>query len=171
MPATYDKIQTTTLSSSQTSLTFSSISQNYTDLVLVSSVVGDRSANADSLAIRFNGDSSSIYAYIYAIGETSSGPASNKATSQTNIWIGNFISNSVANPSATITNIQNYSNTSTNKTILTRNNAIASAYNIVGMIVGNWASTAAITSITVRSETGNNFLSGSTFTLYGIKAA
>lgn len=172
MPLTYEPINTTTISSSVTNITFSSIPGTYTDLVLVASVFGSRAANADSLAIRFNNDSGSSYSYTYIIGESSAGAASARASNQTNIWVGNFTSNSVAQPGVIIVQVQNYSNTTTNKTILSRQNAIAGGtYNITGANVGLWRSTAAINSVTVRSETGSNFSSGSTFTLYGIKAA
>jgi hypothetical protein len=172
MPGTYEPINTTTLSSSATDFTFSAIPSTYTDLILVTSVFGSRAANVDSLAIRFNGDTASNYSYTYLIGESSAGTISSRASNQTNIWVGNFTSNSVTQPSVIIVQIQNYSNTATNKTILSRQNAIAGGtYSIAGANVGLWRSTSAINSVTIRSETGSNFSSGSTFTLYGIKAA
>ena len=172
MPVTYKPINTTTLGSSATDITFSSIPSTYTDLILVTSVFGSRAANVDSLAIRLNGDTASNYSYTYAIYESSAGTISGRASNQTNIWVGNFSSNSVTQPGPIIIQIQNYSNATTNKTILSRQNVIAGgSYDITGANVGLWRSTAAINSITVRSETGSNFSSGSTFTLYGIKAA
>jgi len=172
MPMTYEPIATTTLSSAQGSVTFSSISGNYTDLVLITVTTGDRASNVDSLAIRFNSDTGSNYSYTYMAGEVNTGAISGRASNQTNIWCGNFTSNNIDNPSSVIIQIQNYSNTTTNKTTLSRGNPMAGGgYTAVNANVGLWRNTAAITSVTVRSETGNNFKSGSTFTLYGIKAA
>ena len=66
-----------------------------------------------------------------------------------------------------IVQIQNYSNTTTNKTYLARaNNAAVSTDTNVGL----WRSTAAISTIDIYSLVGN-FAIGSTFTLYGIAAA
>jgi hypothetical protein len=65
----------------------------------------------------------------------------------------------------------NYSNATTYKTWLSRNNR-ASASNAPGTeaLVGLWRSTSAITELVI-GLTGGNFDTGSTFTLYGIKAA
>ncbi len=61
---------------------------------------------------------------------------------------------------------QNYSNTTTYKTVLSRcSNPTGGTLAVAGL----WRSTAAITSITL-TPTAGNWLSGSTFTLYGIKA-
>jgi hypothetical protein len=68
-----------------------------------------------------------------------------------------------------IINIQNYSNTTTYKTALLRSNLATGTYPGVDAFVGLWRSTSAITSITILPAS-NNLLSGSTFTLYGIKA-
>jgi hypothetical protein len=62
----------------------------------------------------------------------------------------------------------NYANTTTYKTVLTRANAAASG---VDASVGLWGSTAAITSITFDLPLVRTISTGSTFTLYGIKAA
>jgi hypothetical protein len=68
--------------------------------------------------------------------------------------------------SVSILNFQNYSNSTTYKSVLTRvnNSGFTMAW------VNLWRSTAAITSITIYPYSGT-FSSGSTFTLYGISAA
>ena len=52
MTATYEKIATTTLGSSQASVTFSSISGSYTDLVLISD--STVASGSDGVRLRFN---------------------------------------------------------------------------------------------------------------------
>ena len=61
----------------------------------------------------------------------------------------------------------NYANTTTYKTILGRWGS--SANNQTRISVGLWRSTAAITSFTITPSLG--IAAGSSFTLYGIKAA
>jgi hypothetical protein len=58
MAKTYEPIATTTLSSAQSSVTFSSISGSYTDLVLVSNVSG--SGGNANLRVTLNSDTGSI---------------------------------------------------------------------------------------------------------------
>jgi hypothetical protein len=67
----------------------------------------------------------------------------------------------------------NYSNTTTFKTILSAGaNAANEVIRHVFLFRGvGGSSTAAITSIKIISESPNTFATGSTFTLYGIKAA
>jgi hypothetical protein len=62
----------------------------------------------------------------------------------------------------------NYSNTTTYKTIISRGDNPGF---LVIALANLWRSTSAINIITMVSETGNNFVTGSTFTLYGITAA
>jgi hypothetical protein len=73
-----------------------------------------------------------------------------------------------ASGSNSIIDIMNYSNTTTYKTALHRFN---DANAIVFAIVGLWRNTAAINQVRVFSTNAVNFAVGSTFTLYGIKAA
>jgi hypothetical protein len=160
--ATYTQIATTTLSSAQSSVTFSSISGSYTDLVLVTN--GKMSAgSAVNNKITFNSDTGTNYSRTYVYGDGSSA-LSGRDSSQDNLG---FIYWSSTNPSTTIIQIQNYSNTTTYKTALARTSesGVAAAY------VGLWRSTSAITSITITRGSTNDFASGSTFSLYGITAA
>jgi hypothetical protein len=159
MPATYEPISTQTLGSAQASVTLSSISATYTDLVLV---VQGTSTVDEPILMRLNGDTGSNYSWTQLGGDSGSA-FSSRATSQTSIRIG-FGSTAQGNH---IAQIMNYSNATTYKTNLSRSNKGAAD---VRAIVGLWANTSAVTSITVIQNAGD-FSSGCTFTLYGIKAA
>ena len=63
----------------------------------------------------------------------------------------------------------NYSNTTTYKTALSRGMDTTNGY--VQAHVGTWRNTAAITSVTVLANSGSTLASGCTFTLYGIASA
>ena len=70
----------------------------------------------------------------------------------------------------TLIHLQNYANTSVNKTVIFRaNNATTTGFPGVTAAVGLWRSTVAISSFALTTAS-TTFLSGSTFTLYGIKA-
>ena len=67
MPKTYEPIATTSLPSGGASITFSSIPQTYTDLVLTTSGLA-QTGGGGSIALKFNNDtlaSSTNYSYIY----------------------------------------------------------------------------------------------------------
>jgi hypothetical protein len=66
-----------------------------------------------------------------------------------------------------ITHFQNYSNTTTYKTVISRGSAET---NITIGYANLWRNTAAISSLVLAAPT-DTFTSGSTFTLYGITAA
>lgn len=165
MPAgsTYSTVATQTLGSAQTAVTFSSISSAYTDLILVC----NGSANVGSnLTVRVgNGsvDTGSNYSSTYLVGDGSvafSGAQSNQTASLMGaVYTGQGIN---------IINFQNYANTTTNKTFLSR---LSFAANAAASYVGLWRSTAAINIITLSLGGTNTFSTGSTFTLYGITAA
>lgn len=171
MPAglTYDCIATTTLSSAQATITFSSISGSYTDLVLVCSARSATSATSDSYLLTFNSDTSSLYSRTRILGNGSTA-SSAKRTGAPNIDFEGLAGNtSAANTFMNaIVQLQNYSNTTTNKTVLIRGN---DANSYVTVAAGLYRSNSAITSITLNTSSTANFSSGSTFTLYGIKAA
>lgn len=160
MAVTYTPITTTTLTSAASTVTFSSISGTYTDLRIVYATTA--SGDAGNF-LRFNSDGSSNYSRTGLYGNGSSA-GSNIDTSATGIY-GPFTMSS-AITSNTI-DIMNYSNATTYKTCLVRAGA---ANNSTLVSAGLWRSTSAITSISITCD-GANFVAGSTFTLYGIKAA
>ena len=162
MPAgsTYTPIATTTLGSAASSVTFSSITGTYTDLILFCNIAN--TVSQSDVKINVNGDTSTNYSFTQLFGTGSSAGSNRSANIGYGVagYIGTAQSNSV-------THFQNYSNTNTNKTMLTRYNDPA---NLVVAAVSLWRSTAAINQIVISYNT-NNFTTGSTFTLYGIAAA
>jgi hypothetical protein len=163
MPATYEPIATTTLGSAAASYTFSSIPATYTDLVLVSNFGLATAGNV--LDIRFNSDTGNNYSYTILDGNGTVAE-SVRGSNQSFIPLDYTAATNNLN-SVSICNIQNYSNTTTNKTSVIRHSNASSG---TDAIVGLWRNTAAISTIVVFASAGN-IIAGSTFTLYGIKSA
>jgi hypothetical protein len=163
--STYTPIATTTLGSAASSVTFGSISGSYTDLILIQNPSGT-TTNGQDVALRFNSDSSTNYSRRVLFGNGSSAGSTNSTNANyAYLTYSGYPSGSV--PMNFISHIQNYSNTTTYKTLLTRSNNAS-----IGLdaIVSLWRSTSAITQIDIYCVTGT-FGVGSTFTLYGIAAA
>lgn len=157
---TYEAIATQTLGSAVSSVTFSSIPSTYTDLIIIDN--SKVSSGDTELRLRFNGDTSGNYSgtWLYGDANLAYGSGSNNLTSA-------YISRSATGFGQGVTNIQNYSNTTTYKTVLSR----GSSNNYVFAWVDVWRSTAAISSLTISTDGSSNFTVGSNFSLYGIKAA
>lgn len=161
MTATYDCIATTTLSTATASVTFSSISGSYTDLVLVMNILPLN--DNDNLGLRFNSDSATNYSLTQVTGNGSSA-ASNRNTSTNRLQAGAIYNASITTH---LFHLMNYSNSTTYKSMLYRyGNA---SYTTVGG-VGLWRSTSAITDIEIVVNGGSNLSASSTFSLFGIKA-
>lgn len=161
MALTYDPIATTTLGSAASSLNFTSISSNYTDLIVV---ISTKSTTDSYVKTTYNNDTNSNYSWTKLIG-TGSSALSNRGSNQTS-WQ-SFYTYNGESFNTVIFNLMNYSNTTTYKTVLMREN---SAGFEVDAFVNLWRSTAAITSIKFEKVSGN-FDSGTTATLYGVKAS
>ena len=170
MPAgsTYTPIATTTLGSNQTSVTFSTLG-SYTDLVLIINAGSDTVDNFVSL--EFNSDTTiNNYSWTDLVGNGTSA-TSHRATSTG--YIAPYVGIGTSIDTNIVCNIQNYGNSTTYKTCITRANRATSTGTYYGAnaTVTLWKNTAAITSIKVKSSSTYNFITGSTFTLYGIASA
>jgi hypothetical protein len=162
MPVTYESIATTTLGTTVSDVTFSAIPATYTDLILV--INGGFSA-LDQLNLQLNSDTTTNYSWTYLRGDGSSATSS-RGSSQSEIILGNL---TTGIDSVNITQFQNYANATTFKTVLNRSNYASGR---VQATVGLWRkSPEAITTIKVYKNSAGTFNVGSTFTLYGIKAA
>jgi hypothetical protein len=166
---TYEAIATQTLGSAAASVTFSSISGAYTDLVFV---VNAAQQNSQPIYLRVNGLTTAIYSntYLYGNGTTA---ASGRYSAAALGGAGFNLDNINGSPFPTdfsgqaTYHFMNYSNTTTYKTILMRHGTAAG---FVTADIGLIQTTNAISSINIYPYTGN-LNTGSTFSLYGIKAA
>jgi len=145
-----------TLSSSQATVTFSSIPGTYRDLRLVISGPGTAGGSVTQL-IRFNGDSGNASTVrMYGDGSTAA------SGTDTLMLIGNIYASVLF---STTVDIMDYSATDKHKNVLARN-SMGAAITIAD--ASRWASTAAITSVTVLPNSGNSYAAGCTFALFGV---
>jgi hypothetical protein len=156
--STYTPIATQTLGSAAASVTFSSIPQGYTDLIIVQS---SQTSAGGYTRITFNSDTGSNYSntQVYGTGAT----AGTSRTSSLSYMQTGY--NTASVQVGHIYQIMNYSNSTTYKTALTRWNDTSDT---VGASVGLWRSTSAINSITLTQGSGN-YNTGTTFSIYGIQ--
>jgi hypothetical protein len=162
MPKTYDVIASTTLSSNQSSVTFSSLG-SYTDLVIIGT--WRFASTGNDLGIRFNGDTTNgNYPVQQIVAESGNAVANN--SNGTNL---RAVNNGVTNFDYSFElNIIDYRNTSQYKPVITR----FSGNNTVGLFAGCWLSNSAITQIDlVKSDGTGTIASGSVFTLIGVLKA
>ena len=163
--ATYEPIATTTFASAATSYTFSSIPNTYTDLVVIG--VLQASGGSTNLRMQYNGDTATNYSNTVLYGDGTSA-ASTRITSQAQLSV-DYQSNELTTTFNMVKiDIFSYAGSTYKTALSSGNNAATSG---VDAIVGLWRSTAAITSIKLFSANANPFAVGTTFTLYGIKAA
>ena len=159
---TYVALRTTTVGTAVSSVVFDLTGiTGYTDLVLVSSNI-TTSSGAGFAAMQFNGDTGSNYGNTYMTG-TGSTASSGRATGSVIYFIGDT---DTTNATMAVTHINNYSNTTTYKPVISR---CGYASSTTQLITSSWIGTpAAITSITLTCNA--NFNTGCTFSLYGIAA-
>jgi hypothetical protein len=162
MPQTYEPIATATISSATNLVTFSSIPQTYTDLIIVATYAG----TSTGINIYPNGDAGSNKSATVLRGN---GTSAESLRGSSIAWRDYWSTTTNATGEFTVSTLQfnSYSNSTTYKTLLVRR-SVSSAY--VETIINMWQSTAAITQLQLYSANGN-YTIGSTFTLYGIKAA
>jgi hypothetical protein len=170
MPAgvsAYTALANGTISTTTTSITFSSISQSYRDLVIVMNVGGDNAGYTPG--IRFNGDTAANYNMLTMAGD---GSNASSALSSNNTfamigWTGSI--GTTASGTTIVTAIMDYATTDKHKSFLTRS---SNAGIIVDAFVNKWASTSAINTILIKANGigSGNWAIGSTFALYGVSA-
>jgi len=158
---TYELLDSTTLASAASSVSFTSIDQSYGDLVLV---VEAESTQATP-KLRFNSDSGSNYSYVDMQGISSGNTNSSSGTLD---YLRIQVANIKAAPSLFIVQIMDYSATDKHKSSLSRTSADETDATRVGAVAGRWANTSAITSLAIEASVAQTFDTGSSFYLYGI---
>lgn len=165
MPATYEPIATTTVSSTPTTtVTFTSIPATFTDIILVG-VYKRTSGGATTPRITFN-SSSSGYSETLLYGDGTSA-VSSRTTSATYLTGGTAADGIWSYMSMSIFSYAG----STYKTSLYEASTDANGSGRASRMVGLWQNTSAITSVSILSSSGTGWDIGTTWTLYGIKSA
>jgi hypothetical protein len=178
MPAgsTYTPIATQTLGSAAASVTFSSIPSTYTDLILIANY-GDTETSTDTRCLIQVGNGSVDTGSNYSTtATTGDGTSATSTRNSSRTFFDNYTGGSRNTSGYFAINIYqflNYSNTTTNKTVLYRQNTTdPTIFTGTSAVVGLWRSTSAINIIKILPRTGGiNILTGASFTLYGIAAA
>jgi hypothetical protein len=182
MPAgsTYSTIATHTITGgTATSYTFTSIPQTYTDLILIASFAGNYPSNDRSQLVIQVGNGSVDTGTNYSVTSmTGNGTTATSGRSTSANWFSlatfPLVPSSSLQKNDLIVHFQNYSNTTTNKTVLGRATQMNSDNNTPATVaeVGLWRSTSAINTIRIKDLSDlYYFYPGSIFTLYGIAAA
>ena len=167
MANTYVALAKSVITTNTATVTFSSIPQTYTDLIIVISARCNGGVVGSWYTMRFNGQTTN-YSNRYLLGN---GATATSASSTNYIMANQVIPGTVATAS-TFSNVEIYLPSYTNsqfKTISTtamgENNA-TTAYIYAGAALSS--NTAATSSIEIDCD-GYSFVSGSRFDLYGIK--
>lgn len=166
MPNTLIPIQTVTVGSGgSSSIDFTNIPQNYTDLCLKYSLRSTRSAAVEDIIFDINGstsnfsvrrlisDASTVTSATYSSGMFAFATAANNTA-------GTFGNGELYIPNYASANYKSISSDS-----ITENNATA-AY--MFMAAALWSQTATINRITIRSDSASTIVQNSTATLYGV---
>jgi len=168
----YDLLETTTLGSSASSVTFTGLGSysDYAHLQIRAITKGSHTSFDETAFFRLNGDSGSNYA-AHRLQGSGSTVFSNGYASQSSGRFGILSGSNGGNLgwSSTIFDLLDFSETSKYKTTRSLTGMKDSA-SIILMNSSLWLDTAAVTSLQVLPTSGN-YLSGSRFSLYGIKGA
>jgi hypothetical protein len=169
----FDLLETQVLGSATASVTFSSLgtyASTYQHLQLRAVVRTSRATTSDVIQLRFNSDSGNNYAQhgLYGngsiVGSYAGVPRSSAFAMESSA------NNTTANVfGAAVIDILDPFETSKNTTFKTIYGL--TSYNVISLASSLWNNTAAITTMTFTSDGGANFVSGTRFSLYGIKAA
>jgi hypothetical protein len=155
MPSsTYVPLASVTLGSSVSSVTFSSIPNTYGDLIII---YNGTVSTGNDFYLTLNGDTTNTnYNYV----RMAAAPSLDSQVGATR-----EIGFARTGPTSIIFQIMDYSATNKHKITLSRTNGPA---DVLGAYGSRWANTEAVTSVGFSIQGGFNFLTGSTFSLYGI---
>lgn len=162
----FHHLETVRLSGTTASVTFSNLQEYHDYQHLQIRVVArtDRSATNDNVILRFNDDSGTNYSTHNlrgSGGSVTSGAGANDTKIICRAVGGN------GDFGATVIDILDPFETTKNTSVRSLGGY---ATDIVELGSGSWRNTGAVTSILLDQDVGSNFLAGSRFSLYGLKA-
>lgn len=158
----YIPLATITLTGSDSEVVFSNIPATFKDLVLVSEM--KTASSTASAYLRLNGATSG-YSTVLMRGNGSDTVASTAGGVTDRLFAAYSTEPTTSTATNSIVHIMDYAATDKHKTILQRSNNSADA---TEAIAGRYASTSAITSVSVGMDSSLSFAAGSTFNLFGV---
>jgi len=169
MPAgtTYEAVATTTLTSTTATITFTSISNAYTDLIFVGKLAG--SSGGNDLRLYFNSNSSGNYSSMLLYGNAGSATSFSYASiaAYDQLFVDYYgAPQGTLGENISVIHVQNYTS-SRYKNVIFR----TGTREATNLGTGTWRNTSAITAITFEIGIPQTFVVNSTITMYGIKAA
>jgi hypothetical protein len=160
----YDSIATTTLSTTASSITFSSIPATYKHLQL--RLMCRNSTILSSISMQFNSDTGANYARHRLSGDGATATAA-AATSATFMGLGDQPT-TASTFYTSVVDILDYANTNKAKTVRLLYGYDLNGSGEVGLRSNLWTNTSAITSIVITADS-STFAQYSSFALYGVK--
>jgi hypothetical protein len=170
--ATYTLIDSSVLTGTAASVTFSSIPATYTDLVVRAAARSDFANTIELMEITINGNTSSLYSMTAVYGTSNTAISDRDSGTSLNFdpaGAANNTANTFSNYELYIPSYQASQDKPVSSSTVTENNSAGN--NRVQANAGLFRSTAAITSLEFAPRYGTNFVSGSSFYLYGISNA
>ena len=173
MANTYKLISSNVLTTTAASVTFSSIPNTYTDLVFKIAARSNATTYTNNLRFYINGSTGNVYSFTRMLYDANAGTASSYTTAAN----GNELYFNAATTAASITantfgNAEIYIpsyGSSDSKQMFSFQSADHNDYiGQGGMTAGLARISSPITSITIETNAGQSFVSGSSFYLYGI---
>ena len=167
MALTYEPIYNTILGSNQTTIDITSIPQTYTDLIL-SIVTRDPANNNAVVGMTFNNITSATY-YGSTSTYTSGSTTYQNPAATTACTLGSTGYFATGNWGTWEIDIQDYTNTNINKSLLFSNGAPASGRDAQQFIHGAFMQTNSTPAITSVQLKGMTYEAGSSITMWGVK--
>ena len=167
----YDLLVTDILTSSSSSITFASLGTYAADYQhLQIRMVGrtNRASTSDYIKVQLNGDTGSNYAYHYLYGTSS---VSSYADTSNSEMVFNRFSGASASSNifgSIVLDLLDAFETTKYKTLRSLGGEAAVSINLNS---GLWMNTNSITSVKIEPGSGSSLITGSRFSLYGLKAS
>lgn len=172
--ASFESIASAVGTGSSSSITFSSIPSTYKHLQIrgIARTADTTSNTSRYIQIQFNGDTGSNYAWhgLYGNGTSATAEVPLSVPTTYGYQQGLSQSTSTSTMGVFIIDIQDYSSTTRNKTVRSFSGVDFNGSGTVDLYSSLWMNTAAVSSITLTSNTGA-FATNTSFALYGIKGA
>lgn len=151
-------------------VTLTSIPGSFTSLIVKLMARSSNASATDAMYMQANGDTAAHYnrQFLDAVGSTvSAGPNASVAQAQISILPG--ATGTASYPGISTIEIIGYAQTTFFKEGLVFSGGPGPSNFEITNFWWSWASTSAITSLTLGMSSGANFIAGSTFTLYGVQ--